>query len=85
MYEIYLERAAQQDLKRLSADHFNRIVTSVKGLAENPRPGNCRKLSGSENDWRIRVGDYRVVYEINDKQKIVNVMRIRHRREAYRR
>lgn len=84
MYEIYLERTAQQDLKRLSAEHFQRVISSIKALAENPRPGNCRKLSGSENDWRIRVGDYRIVYEINDKQKIVNVMRIRHRREAYR-
>ena len=84
MYEIYLERAAQQDLKRLSAKHFYRIISSIKTLADDPRPESCRKLSASRNDWRIRVGDYRIVYEIDDKQKIVNVMRIRHRREAYR-
>lgn len=84
MYEIYLERIAQQDLKRLSAEYFHRIISFIKALAENPRPGNCRKLSGSMHDWRIRVGDYRIVYEINDKQKIVSVMRIRHQREVYR-
>jgi len=84
VYEIYLERIAQQKLKRLSAKHFHRVISSIKGLAENPRPRNCRKLSGSRNDWRIRVGDYRVVYEIDDGQKIINVMLVRHRREAYR-
>lgn len=84
VYEIYLERLAQQDLKRLSPEHFHKIISSTKVLSENPRPSGCRKLFGSKNDWRIRVGDYRVVYKIDDKQGIIKVMRIRHRREAYR-
>jgi len=83
VYEIYLERRAQQDLKRLPAEHFHRIIPCIKALAADPRPGNCRKLAGSKNDWRIRVGDYRIIYEIDDKQKVINVMRVRHRREAY--
>jgi len=84
VYEIYLERVAQQDLKRLSPEYFHKIISAIKALAENPRPRGCRKLFGSKNDWRIRVGDYRIIYEVDDKHRVINVMRLRHRREAYR-
>ncbi len=84
VYEVYLERAAEKDLKRLTSENFYRLIQSVKALAKNPRPPGCRKISGSMNDWRIRVGDYRVIYEIDDQEKAVRVMRVRHRREAYR-
>ena len=83
MYEVHLERSAERDLKRLSAEDFERVVASIRALADDPRPSGCRKLSGSRTDWRIRVGDYRVLYEVEDKDKVVNVMRVRHRREAY--
>jgi mRNA interferase RelE/StbE len=53
-------------------------------LADNPRPPGCRKLVGSKNDWRIRVGDCRVLYEIADAIRVVRVNRVRHRRDAYR-
>ncbi len=85
MYEVYLERAAENDLKRLPASTFDRIVPQIKTLSENPRPSGCRKIAGSKSDWRIRIGDYRVLYEMNDKTKVVRVMRVRHRRQAYRR
>jgi mRNA interferase RelE/StbE len=85
VYEVYLERSAENDLKRLPTSTFYRIVHQIKTLAENPRPSGCRKITGSKNDWRIRIGDYRVLYEVNDKVKAVRVMRVRHRREAYRR
>ena len=84
MYEVYLERAAERDLGRLPGETFYRIVPRIRALAENPRPPGCRKLTGSENDWRIRIGDYRVIYEIDEGQRVVRVFRIRHRREAYR-
>ena len=84
MYEVYLERSAENDLKRLPTSTFHRIVHQIKTLAENPRPSGCRKITGSKNDWRIRIGDYRVLYEVNDRAKAVRVMRVRHRREAYR-
>ncbi len=84
MYEVYLERAAERDLRRLPVETFQRIVPHIHALAENPRPPGCRKLTGSENDWRIRIGDYRVIYEIDEGEKVVRVFRIRHRREAYR-
>ena len=84
MYEVYLEQAAERDLRRLSAEEFHRIVPQIKALADNPRPFGCHKITGSKSDWRIRVGDYRVLYEIDAKAKIVRVFRIRHRREVYR-
>jgi len=85
VYEVYLERAAENDLKRLPTTTFQRIIPQIRALAENPRPSGCRKLAGSKNDWRIRVGDHRVLYEIDEKVKAVRIMRVRHRREVYRR
>jgi mRNA interferase RelE/StbE len=83
MYEIYLERAAERDLRKLSAETFHRIIPRIHALADNPRPPGCRKLAGSDNDWRIRIGDYRVIYEIDDTASNVRIFRVRHRREAY--
>ena len=85
MYEVYIEKAAENDLKRLPTTTFQRIIPHIKSLAENPRPPSCRKLTGSKNDWRIRIGDYRVLYEIDEKAEAVRIMRVRHRREVYRR
>lgn len=84
MHKVYLEGAAERDLKRLAAEEFNRIIENIKVLRENPRPPGCRKISGSKNDWRIRVGSYRIIYEIDDKAKTIKIFRIRYRREAYR-
>ncbi|MBI4337558.1 MAG: type II toxin-antitoxin system RelE/ParE family toxin [Chloroflexi bacterium] len=84
VYEVYVERAAQRDLRRLPPEEFQRVVAVIRALAENPRPPGCRKLSGSENDWRLRIGDRRVLYEVDDSAQAVRVMRVRHRREAYR-
>lgn len=84
MYEVYLEGAAERDLRRLSAEAFERIVPRIRALAQDPRPPGCRKLTGSENDWRIRIGAYRVLYEIDEAEEAVRVFRVRHRREAYR-
>ena len=84
MYEVHLENAAQRDLKKLTAEVYHRIVSHLKELKSNPRPSGSRKITGSKNDWRVRVGDYRILYEIDDKLRKVNVMKIRHRREVYR-
>jgi len=84
VYRVLLERSAERDLGRLSADTHDRIIRRIQGLATNPRPPGCRKLMGSDTDWRIRIGDYRVVYEIDDTTRVVRVNRVRHRREVYR-
>ena len=84
MYEVLLESRAERDLKKLPGEVFHRIIPPLKSLADNPKPKGARKISGSKNDWRLRIGDYRVIYEIDERAKCVKVMRIRHRREAYR-
>jgi len=84
VYEVYIEKTAENDLKRLPTITFNRVIPHIKELAESPRPPGCRKLTGSKNDWRIRIGDYRVLYEIDEKARAVRIMRVRHRREVYR-
>ena len=84
MYKVEISSQAERDLKRLASDMFDRIVPEIKALAQNPRPQGCLKLSGTKSDYRIRVGDHRVLYEIADQVRIVRVLRVRHRREVYR-
>ena len=84
MHRVLLERGAEKDLTRLSSGIHDRVIAVIQGLATNPRRPGCRKLAGSKLDWRVRVGDYRVVYEIDDRIRVVRVNRVRHRREVYR-
>ncbi|MCX6641553.1 MAG: type II toxin-antitoxin system RelE/ParE family toxin [bacterium] len=84
MYEVLVEHSAERDLKRLPKSVFARIIPHLSELRQNPRPPNCRKITGSEASWRVRVGDYRIIYEVDDELKKVMVMRIKHRREVYR-
>ena len=83
-YRVLLERAAEKELKRLSAPVHDRIIPAIQALSATPRPPGCKKLAGGKNDWRIRVGDYRVIYEIADEIRIIRINRVRHRREVYR-
>lgn len=84
MFEITLERSAEKDLRRLSDEVHDRVIESISLLATNPRPRSSKKLAGSKSNWRLRVGDYRVLYEIADSIRVVRVYRVRHRREVYR-
>ena len=84
MHEVYVERRAERELRRLSTGDFTRVVAGIKALSENPRPAGCRKIAHSSSDWRIRIGDYRIIYEIDDRAKAVRVMHVRHRSKAYR-
>lgn len=83
-YRIEWKASAGRELKRLDRSVVPRIVEAVGGLAQNPFPPGCRKLQGSENTYRIRVGDYRVVYEIEEERLGVQIVRVRHRKDAYR-
>lgn len=83
-YSILLRPAAVRDLRDLAATVQERIHLAIQGLADDPRPPGSKKLVGFENEWRIRVGDYRVLYLIDDRSEGVVVARIAHRREAYR-
>ena len=81
-YDIAILRRAQKELAELSTGVYERVRDSI-GVAQEPRPPGCVKLTNWEG-WRIRVGDYRLIYEIDDQQKIVTILNIGHRRDVYR-
>lgn len=83
-YSIEFRKSAEKDLRRLDSKIRPRVVRAIWQLADNPRPSGCRKLVNTRNTYRIRVGDYRVIYAISDVVLVVAVESIRHRREAYR-
>ena len=83
-YSIRFLRSAEKDLRRIQKSRIPTILETIEALEENPRPAGCRKLVGSESAYRIRVGDYRVVYTIEDTIRIVEIDRIRHRKDVYR-
>jgi len=73
MYKLKIEQRAERDLKRLkkslSKENFDRIISSILALEEEPRPQGVHKIVESENDWRVRIGNHRIIYEINDKKE----------------
>jgi mRNA interferase RelE/StbE len=84
-YRIEWRPAAVKALEALPRDLGRRIYARVSALAENPRPNGSEKLAGSEREYRVRVGDYRIVYAVEDRAVLVLVLRMGHRREIYRR
>jgi mRNA interferase RelE/StbE len=82
-YSVELKPSAKKELDRLSSTLTQRIFPRLRSLASDPRPPGCKKLKGSEHHWRIRVGDYRIVYTIDDRRRLVEVTRIRHRNDVY--
>lgn len=81
-YAVLILRRAQKELANFSKTDYERVRDAVAGLAGNPRPAGCKKLVGREG-WRIKAGDYRVIYEIDDAQKQITVLHIGHRRDVY--
>lgn len=81
-YRVEVTGSAERDLSRLSNTLFERLTTKLAALAADPRPHGCEKLAGLEA-YRVRVGDYRVLYEIDDAKRMVVVVRVRHRRDVY--
>jgi len=83
-YRIEWRSSTRKDFRKIAPQIVSRIVRAVTALASNPRPDGCKKLSGSECAYRIRIGDYRVIYEVYDDVLIVEVVRIGHRKDIYR-
>ncbi|MEW5986666.1 MAG: type II toxin-antitoxin system RelE/ParE family toxin [Chloroflexota bacterium] len=83
-YTVTFTRSARKELEALPASVVRKIFPRIEALSREPRPRGSRKLQGEENVWRIRVGDYRVIFTIDDADHIVDVVAVRHRREAYR-
>ena len=71
-------------MARLAAGVLRRVDSAIQNLGENPRPPGCRKLAGASGLWRIRIGDWRVVYEIDDAARIIEIQIVAHRRDVYR-
>ena len=83
-YSVLIAPAAERQLKALAQPVQKRIVKRLKSLGQNPRPPGVKKLAGEEELYRIREGDYRIVYTIQDKELIVLVVKIGNRKEVYR-
>ncbi len=82
-YRVILSRSARKQMERISGETETRVLARLSELEINPRPSGCKKLK-NRDAWRIRVGDYRVIYEIHDKVLQVIVVTVGHRREVYR-
>ncbi|NLT41202.1 MAG: type II toxin-antitoxin system RelE/ParE family toxin [Anaerolineae bacterium] len=83
MYTARILRRAQKELAALPDETLERLADAIRGLGQDPRPAGCRKLSG-RGGWRIRAGDYRVIFEIDDSSQTVTVMHVGHRRSVCR-
>lgn len=84
MYQLVLASRAKKDLDRLRGATWERVRDAVLALRDDPRPRGCKKLRGGTDTYRIRIGDYRAVYDVDDEQQTVLLLRIRHRRDIYR-
>ena len=82
-YTITFARSACKEIEELDKKIVNRIFLKINALSENSRPLGCRKLVGNKSLWRIRVGDYRVVYAVYDDKKVVDIIAIRQRKDVY--
>ena len=82
-YSISFVRSARKELESVPNPLLRRILTKIELLAKNPRPAGCKKLKGASDLWRIRIGDYRVVYSIADREVRIEIITVRHRSQAY--
>ncbi len=83
-YAIEFKPSAAVALRHLPRQVQSRIVTKAEALADNPRPSGCKKLAGADALYRVRIGDYRMVYEVRDAVLTILIVRIGHRRDVYR-
>jgi mRNA interferase RelE/StbE len=82
-YKVYWKKSAQKELKKLSKPIIPKIISAVEGLAENPYPPNSRKYLGTEHTFRIRVGSYRIIYTVVDEILTIEIIKIGHRKDIY--
>ena len=82
-YKVITARSFEKDLRKLPDDVLKRVFNKVKLLANEPFPDGVRKLEGEENLYRLRVGDFRVIYSVNKKEKVIDLIYVRNRKDAY--
>lgn len=83
-YFVEFRPSALKALRHIAPSNRARISKAIEALAENPYPADCKKLADAEGFWRIRTGDYRVIYTVIQKRLVVTVVKLGHRREVYR-
>jgi mRNA interferase RelE/StbE len=83
-YEIQWKHSAEKELRGIDRQFISRILEAINSLADDPYPAQHRKLQGSESSYRIRIGDYRVIYQIDIEKKIIVIYHVRHRKDIYR-
>lgn len=83
-FRIEFARSVTKDLRAIDRQWVPRIMVAIESLADDPMPKGCKKLVGSDHSYRIRVGDYRIVYDIQKARLLIHVIRVRHRRDVYR-
>ncbi|GLU50946.1 type II toxin-antitoxin system RelE family toxin [Dyadobacter frigoris] len=83
IYEVIITSSAQKEIRKLQKIEVQRIVPAIQLLSIEPRPSGCKKLISTQSIYRIRIGNYRVLYSIDDVIRIVEVSGVRHRRDAY--
>jgi mRNA interferase RelE/StbE len=83
-YTIITPKTVQKQLDALPDDVYDRIAEKIEQLVEDPRPDGVVKMKGSDHEYRIRIGDYRVRYEIDDKELIILLLQCKHRKDVYR-
>lgn len=83
-YRVELTRSAEKDLRRIDRSRVSLVYAALEELSRDPRPPGVKKLACAEQTYRTRVGDYRIVYEVEDAVLLVLVIRIAHRKDVYR-
>ena len=82
-YKLSFKRSAEKELRRISQPHLSQVLKGIETLMREPRPFGVQMLKGEDRFFRLRVGDYRIIYEVDDAGKAVTIFRIGHRREVY--
>ena len=83
-YCIIISKSVQKQIGNLPSQIKNRVIEKIQSLAQEPRPSDVVKLKGSDQEYRIRIGDYRIRYEIDDSSQIIKLLQCKHRRDVYR-
>ncbi len=83
MYKLSIKPSATKDVERLSPPLIARVVKEMRALADTPRPPGCKKLKDGDREWRVRVGDYRIIYKIDDENMLVDITKVGHRSSVY--
>ena len=83
-YELRWKRSALKELQKLPKTTVSKLVALAESLVDDPRPTGCKKLAGTDHTYRVRTGDYRLVYQVHNGQLIIEVVKVGHRKEVYR-